>query len=91
MKLQNIQKVGSYRYRVVLANDVFTPDCNYVERTKGAYYDEQLCEHRCLKCTNVVYWLYWTKDGDRAKATCGCGQEQTLEYLVCFDQVAKTF
>lgn len=84
-RLQNIQKAGDYEYRVVLDSD---SDANYVERARGAYYDEQLCEHRCLKCMNVVYWLHWNSNDTRAKATCSCGEKQTLEYLVSFGKAA---
>ena len=89
MRLQNMQKVGGYEYRVVLDSEKRI--ANYVERSKGVFYDYILCEHRCLKCMKPVIWITWTNNGRRAKSTCDCGQEQTLEYLVCFDRTADAF
>lgn len=82
MWLQNVQKAGRYHYRVVLDNAELA---NFVERTKGVYYDEVLCKHRCLNCMSVVNWWDWTKNNKRAKATCNCGANLTLEYLITFD------
>lgn len=85
MRLHNMQKAGHYHYRVAL--DDANPNINFIERTKGVYYDIQVHEHRCLKCMSVVAWMHWSAKG--AEATCSCGEKQTVEYLVNFEHSAK--
>jgi len=85
MRLTNkgIQDKGVL-YRVVLdTNKVST---NYIERTRGVFYNEVDCLWRCSKCKKEVNWVNWTSY-NHAKNECDCGQLATITIL-SFDTVA---
>ena len=84
MRLQNIQNFKSKTVRVVL--DDTKTSTNYIETTKGVYFEEKETLYLCLKCMKPANWLTWT-DKNHAKSTCECGQEHRLS-IMPLDQVA---
>jgi len=83
-RLINTMKQGKYEWRAVLDTDT---DCNYLERTSGAYYQYSSGDHFCLKCHEQICWMHWTKTDTRASSVCDCGENQTLQ-IMSFSQVA---
>lgn len=78
MRLENEGFFRGQNYRVVL--DYVIESTNYIERTRGVYYNEDSGNHTCLKCGSEVLWNEWPTN-NTAKNECGCGKLATLEIL----------
>ena len=82
MRLKNNVNYNRYYWRVVL--DTEKSDTNYIERTKGCYYNGE--DYICLKCMTPINWIIW-QGKNKSKSICSCNQTATLE-IIPFNQEA---
>ena len=83
MRLRNYGKFGGYLYRVIL--DSVVDSVNYIERTKGCFYDDMNDIHKCLRSLRRMNWIKWSRNDTYCFEKCCCGQQASIE-IMSFDQ-----
>lgn len=78
MRLHNRVVEGKKYYAVVLDSE--KDSCNYIQVTTGCYQNPNF-DTICIKCMKEVNWINWSKDATKSKATCECGEKQTVQIV----------